>query len=142
MKLSNTPKNIGLITAILGILATCGLSLAADQAPVEDVPLVRLVVIPEKYQGKKVWVIGFVNLEFEGNAIYPHKEDFEASLLGNGIWLDVPTRLNQQERGARSGHYCLIEGTFDAKSKGHMGLFSGTLKNITRFEVWALSRKG
>ena len=31
--------------------------------------------------------------------------------------------------------YVIIIGTFDMKSNGHMGLFGGTIKNITRLDV-------
>jgi hypothetical protein len=32
--------------------------------------------------------------------------------------------------------YVLVEGTFDAKMKGHMGLWSGSIQKITRCQVW------
>ncbi len=33
--------------------------------------------------------------------------------------------------------YCLVEGIFDAKQHGHLGVFSGTIKNINRFDMWS-----
>jgi hypothetical protein len=35
-----------------------------------------------------------------------------------------------------SGQYVLLEGQFDAKSNGHMGMFSGTITKITRADPW------
>jgi hypothetical protein len=40
---------------------------------VEEVSLIQLIATPERYHGKFVEVIGYMNLEFEGNAIYLHK---------------------------------------------------------------------
>ncbi len=105
--------------------------------PPEQIPLVRLVVSPEKYHGKRVRVIGFVRLEFEGNAVYVHKEDYQHALIGNGLWINVPNTLDSQGQKNRNMKYCIIEGTFDAKNTGHLGLWSGSLKNISRFDVWS-----
>ena len=38
-----------------------------------SVSLIRLIANPEKYHGKKIQVTGYINLEFEGDAIYLHK---------------------------------------------------------------------
>lgn len=101
-----------------------------------DVPLIRLIVMPEKYHGDLVRTIGFVRLEFEGNVMYPSKEDCDHALLGNGIWIDLTTAKfdGQYEDGMK---YFLIEATFDANDHGHMDLWSGAFTNIKRFEVWS-----
>src|SRR6188472_601053 len=49
--------------------------------------IVSLLATPERYAGKTVRVHGFVRLEFEGDAIYLHKEDFDQRLTSNAIWL-------------------------------------------------------
>jgi len=41
---------------------------------------VPLIANPKDYHGKIVRVIGFVRLEFEGNAIYLHQGDYKHSL--------------------------------------------------------------
>jgi len=35
-----------------------------------------------------------------------------------------------------SDHYVIIEGTFDSRMNGHMDMNSGSLKDITRLEIW------
>jgi hypothetical protein len=100
-----------------------------------DVSLVRLIANPKDYDGKVVRVIGFVRLEFEGNGIYLHEDDYKHSLYKNGLWIrvtaDMETRKTEFDR-----KYVLIEGTFDAKMTGHMGLWSGSIRNITRCQAW------
>jgi len=52
-----------------------------------DISMLRLIVTPEKYHNKTVQIIGYLNLEFEGNAIYFHKEDYENGSSRNGMWV-------------------------------------------------------
>jgi hypothetical protein len=97
-------------------------SLAAKIA--EDVSIVQLLATPEKFNGKFVRVFGFLSLEFEGDALYLHREDYVQGLTKNGMWVD---RTGEMERNAKklNMHYVLIEATFDADDHGHMGLFRG-----------------
>ncbi len=97
-----------------------------------SVSLMTLIANPERYVGKMVRVIGFVQLEFEGNAIYLHEEDFRRAITDNALWLDVP----QGFHGYEAGSYAIVEGTFTTKSHGHMGMFSGEIANVTRLEPW------
>jgi hypothetical protein len=104
-----------------------------------DVTMVQLIANPEKFDGKLVRVIGFLRLEFEGDALYLHREDYEISILGNGIWVDATPEINKQSK-ILNMHYVLLEGTFSAKDRGHMGMWSGALKHITRCEVWPFEK--
>lgn len=35
-----------------------------------------------------------------------------------------------------NGKYVIIEGIFEGNDNGHLDLYSGTIKNITRMNVW------
>jgi hypothetical protein len=48
------------------------------------------------FDGKLVRVIGFLRLEFEGNVLYLHREDYIHSILGNGVWVDVGPLVAKQ----------------------------------------------
>jgi hypothetical protein len=96
--------------------------------PATQVSLVNLIANPEKYDGKRVSVKGFLALEFEGNALYLHKEDFDNRLYKNGLWYAGET-LESKKYDRK---YVNIEGTFSAAERGHMGLWSGTLKDVDR----------
>jgi hypothetical protein len=98
-----------------------------------SVSLIALIANPAKYAGKKVQIIGFATLEFEGNAVYLSKEGAEIGDNASAIWLDLeglsvsnPEKLNRQ--------FVLIAGTFDAENRGHIGMFAGTIKSIFRLE--------
>ena len=103
---------------------------------VTDVSIIQLIANPEKFNGEYVRLIGFVRLEFEGNAIYLHREDYEYGLTKNGIWLNITQDCCGNDPQEFDLKYVLVEGTFNAENYGHMGLFSGSIENIKRFEVW------
>ena len=100
-----------------------------------DVTLVQLIANPEKFDGKSIRVIGFLRLEFEGNELYLHREDYENAILGDGIWVDVTPEMTKQKETLNM-HYVLLEGTFSAGDRGHMGMSSGSIKAIRRAELW------
>lgn len=102
-----------------------------------NISLIRLIATPEKYDGKVIQVEGFLNLEFEGDAIYLHREDYENSLCENGFWVDFSDKIKSTKKlNNYNKKYVIIIGTFDMKSHGHGGLFGGTIKNISRLDIW------
>jgi len=102
------------------------------------VSLIELIANPKAYDGKRVRLIGFVRLEFEGNAIYVSKESYEAGIIKNALWLDPPKSSPLARKGAVWGpQYAIVEGRFDARSLGHMRLFSGAIRDTTRLDSWA-----
>src|SRR5215469_766291 len=73
------------------------------------VTLVRLIANPEKFDGKLIRVIGFLRLEFEGDVLYLHREDYENAILGDGIWVDVTPAI-RKESATLNMNYVLLEG--------------------------------
>jgi hypothetical protein len=102
----------------------------------QDVSILELLANPFRYDGKQVQVIGFLRLEFEGDAIYLHHEDFEYAISKNAIWLDRPKDFSEKQTSEVDKKYVICEGTFNAREHGHMGMFSGSLTHITRLERW------
>jgi hypothetical protein len=98
------------------------------------VSMIQLIATPEKYQGKRVRMLAFLRIEFEGNALYLHKEDYQHLLYGNGLWIDLPKGISNGKE--LNNRYVLVEGLFDGTQKGHMGLWSGTITDVTRLEPW------
>jgi len=110
-----------------------------QESQATDASIIQLVANPERYHGKFVRVIGFVHLEFEGNAIYLHREDFENGLDKNSLWLSVADEI-RKESAKYNDKYVLVEGTFNSQNRGHMGINSGAIENIRRLQVWASER--
>ena len=93
-----------------------------------------------------VFVSRFTLTEKNGSVLHyiPKKE---------GVYEPVPpetqnlsnlnARMNpQNNRLHYDNHYVLIEGTFDSTHTGHMGLNSGSIKDIKRIELWDAPVKG
>ncbi len=102
----------------------------------QDVSLIQLIANPEAWDGKKVRLTGFLRLEFEGDAVYLHREDYEYSIMRNALWINLPRDMVPNQRGAVNMHYVLCEAVFDAGRHGHMGLFSGALSQVSRIQLW------
>jgi hypothetical protein len=100
-----------------------------------DVSLVQLIANPSEFHRMAVRVVGFCRLEFEGNTLYLHREDFDRGIAKNAVWLRVGWPVPESRRPL-SDEYVLVEATFDAEGKGHMRSFSGELIDITRMERW------
>jgi hypothetical protein len=107
----------------------------------QDLSIIELIANPLKYDGKRVQVIGFLRLEFEGNAIYLHQEDFEHAISRNAIWIDRPTDLSEKQTAGINNKYVICQGMFRAGEHGHMGMFSGSLTHITRLESWDIHQQ-
>jgi hypothetical protein len=130
----------GLVVA-LGVWAAGRESAPAAVAAEDDRPmsvsLVRLIATPEGFDGKRVRVFGYVRVEHEGTSIYLHREDYTHRLTKNGLWLGMSDSAPEGSREAAvNNRYALIEGRFSAKETGHMGLWSGSIKEVTRAEPW------
>ena len=121
---------------VLTALLACALSALPSRATAGEMPQMLALYScsppPEKFDGKLVRIIGFLCLAFEGDAIYLRREDFDHSLTQNALWVDVPEKRDE----TLSRKYVLLEGTFDASDHGHMGLFGGAIRKITRMSAW------
>ncbi len=123
-------------TALLFLSLLCRFAHQLIAAEPLDVSLIQLIANPNTYDQKIVRVIGFVRLEFEGNAIYLHQDDYKHGISKNGLWLNATDDMRKKTADFDQ-KYLLLEGTFNAKKMGHMGLFSGSIQQITRCQVWS-----
>lgn len=69
--------------------------LAASSQQQIDVSIMQLIANSDAYHGKYVRLIGFVKLEFEGNAIYLHQDDYKFGISKNGLWLDITEEITK-----------------------------------------------
>ena len=97
--------------------------------------MIDLIANPELFDGKKVMVQGYVHFEFEGNAIYLHKEDFLYGIDHNSLWLSLSPSKGANEFSKCQDSYALVRGTFSARMRGHNDMASGSLHDIAKCEV-------
>ena len=102
---------------------------------IESVAMVQLIVTPERFEGKKVRVSGYMEESAKDYALYTNKEDAGFVIFKNGLWLDSPKCENLQQ-DIQGPQNVLIEGVFSSAKKGDNNRFSGGLINITRCSGW------
>jgi len=91
--------------------------------------MVALLASPQKYIGKRIRMQGFLHLEFEGNALYLHEEDYRYALTGNACYLGL-SKVQERKFAALNHKYVLIEGT----ASGRLDLYDAHITNVTRVE--------
>ncbi len=105
--------------------------------PIVDASLIRLIADPDRHDGKLVRVEGFLHVEFEGTALYLSRDDANHLITRNGLWISFGRDLaggNLKGVGPQEFNrkFVLIEGVFDKKLLGHMGLWSGGIREVWR----------
>jgi hypothetical protein len=115
---------------LLTALSAAPVSRAQNNPIRNSVSIVQLIATPEKYDHKVVLVMGFLRLEFEGDAIYLHEDDYRHGIRKNGLMVVRNAKIDAMADKLNL-QYVVIEGTFDAHDHGNMGLNSGTITNIT-----------
>jgi len=134
-----------LVLLLLGWTSYQGVSQAQthestrDKQPI-DVGMVALVASPERYEGKSIRTHGFLCIEFEGDAVYLHKEDYRFGLSKNSLALRL-SKAQREQFKSLSLKYVVIEGTMYAKGLEATDAWSGAIDKITRLEVWPIDRE-
>jgi hypothetical protein len=99
--------------------------------------MIQLIARPELFEGRRVRVVGFVNLEPEDNGLYLSRSDWENGIRKNGVWIEEPPDSVDGTKNWRwNRRNVLVEGVFTAKSKGHLGLWSGQISDVQRYDPW------
>ena len=137
---SAAPPFVGAAQDSLGPALFCEEVDAAGPCTLWGPSMIALLANPDIYHGKRVRLVGFANFEFESNGLYVSREDWRQSIYRNGLWVDLPG--DRQSADQPNRRYVLIEGTFRADRQGHMGLWSGTLEQVTRLRAWGNDSTG
>jgi hypothetical protein len=95
------------------------------------VSMVALLARPRDFDGQHIRVVGFGHLEFEGDTLYLHQEDFERALATNSVHLDVEHRPAFM---ALNNRYVIVEGAFEAAPESSIRLRPGTIRRISRYD--------
>lgn len=108
--------------------------LAQSKGQPDSVSFLQLLGSPSTFDDKRVRLIGFAHVEFEGQGLYFHREDFDNGIMKDAIWLDVDFR--RPEFTVLNDRYVIVEGVFKAGPSGHFGMYSGLLTEVSRYDPW------
>jgi hypothetical protein len=123
---------LGSLKLLLVLSVACSGSVTLSDEP-KDVSIVELIATPERFRNQLVRLVGYASVEFEGRAVYLHREDYSQAITRNGLWLDLPER---EYPGFERPRYAIVEGRFDPTGHGHLNLFSGTIASVNRLVAW------
>ena len=121
------------LISLFVVLLASTTPIRADE-PIE-VSIIQLIATPDKFHGKFIRVIGYLHLSFEGSSLYLHTEDYLAAITKNGIWFDDTLETVKKPQDF-TDQYVLVEGTFDSKRHGHLGMWSGAISDVKRVLPW------
>jgi hypothetical protein len=123
---------------LLYLVFACFAFAAGDEdKEVYDVSIIRLIAAPKEYARKAVRVVGFLNIGFEGDAIFLHEEDFRRGLLGNGLGIRAEPEIRKRLEKL-TGQYVIVEGVVDASRADAIAVlpFRIWITHITRADAW------
>ena len=92
------------------------------------ISMVQLLANPQRYDGKRIRVVGHVHLESPDAGIYLHKEDAEHHILKNGVLVSLAEGASID--GCQDS-YGVMEGLYRVNNTGHMRLWSGAITRVT-----------
>lgn len=99
----------------------------------ELVSVVNLIATPQKFHEKPIAVVGFCVLKFESKGLFLAECDYRNSVTKNALWLTIQLTPEVAQLDQRYG---LVEGTFDMESRGHLQMYAGSLRDISRIIPW------
>jgi hypothetical protein len=113
-------------------LPPSGLAQHEEAAP-PVVSIVRLLSNPDKYDGKRVAVLGFLTIGQENNYLYLGKNDYD-NLLPNSIWVDVSDEM-VKKRSELSMKYVRMVGIFHQGHPWRSSIYVGGIGEISDCSV-------
>ena len=130
--LRKTVQNFKVVVAVVLMLIAGRLCLA--QVPTDDVQhalptsMVTLLAQPAIKNAQRVQVSGFLVLDFEGEALYLHKEDYQEGLTRNAIRIALTPEQEKQYKDL-AGSYVWVEASF-LKRRNSEDIFTGSLFDV------------
>jgi hypothetical protein len=125
-----------ILAATMALIALSPLA-NAEALPAVSATMVQLLTSPEKYDGKRIRVIGILNLEFEGTALYLRPNDATTipTNYKNGFWIRIPVGTYKAKKPLHRKPV-ILEGTFDVSQKGHLSGWPAGITDISHLTLW------
>jgi hypothetical protein len=126
---------VAVAAILMLIVGRVGLAQTAtdDDVPhVLPVSMVTLLAMPASSSAKQVQVSGFLVLDFEGQALYLHKEDYQEGLTLNSIYVSL-TPAQQQQYKSLDKTYVTIKASFQKRAKSE-DIFTGVLFHVREIQ--------
>jgi len=125
-----------LVTVLIISILICGIPSLAKSAKKKNPPalIVKLELLVEKpfdYDKKNIITEGCLTTGFENVGIYFNDKDCMASEAKHGLWVSLPKNSDLLFYYPKEKTYRVkLSATMNAKNKGHMGMWQGTLERV------------
>jgi hypothetical protein len=117
------------LLAALLLMGLGGAGIAAA-AGVQTVPMRQLLAEPERFEGQRVRVNGFLRLEFRAHALYLERNDYNSAVAKHSLKLDLRDGQLRSLSRLNNGRV-LVEGTFRRSEGDNAAAAPGSLHHIT-----------
>jgi hypothetical protein len=131
---------IASLSIVLVVLtAGVGVSVAASKKRAEpiNVGMIALLASPQRYNGKIIQTIGFLNIGSmrENDNLWLYEDDGKFSLYKNSFALDLTD--DQRKQFLHLNHtYVLITGTLHSEGPEGTKMNSGIIVKVTQLDGW------
>ena len=127
-------RRIRPLFVLFAVITVIGYAKPATQ--LQNVSLLELVVQPEKFDGKTIAVIGYLDVSFDGSLLYVHREDAENWISENAVWV---RRTEQMERNRSSlNHkYVKLVGKFKVGYSQQLGDPPNGFSEVQSISLWS-----
>ena len=116
---------------LLAALCIVSLGASAQQATRPPrVSIIQLIATPEQFDGKEVWVSGYLQLEPEDTWLFLHRDDAVNGLTQNALWINQDSKYVAEHTDEINCHYVDVAATFKANDKARPHPQRGTLHTI------------
>jgi hypothetical protein len=100
------------------------------------VSLVQLISTPERFNGKRIVVTGFLQLGSEQNLLYLHEQDSAHGILENAVLVNTNGQVRKGKEQLNM-KYVRIVGFFRTADRQRSPFNSGTIGNIESCRFWS-----
>ena len=122
--------------AVILLLIIIVVPATTRDTPAKSISLAQLLSTPEKFDGSKVMLLGYLHIDLDGSELFFHETDFLNDLETNSIgvhpsseMMGIVSKLNHK--------YVLLEGVFHYTHQDVLSFRSGMIDQISRVEVWS-----
>jgi hypothetical protein len=120
-------------------LSLCDIPAQSLQGKSDDIvhaSMYELVALPNKFDGRRIVVTGFMFLGPRSTELFVHQEDEKHEILENGISL-VRTKQMQDQKAELNFKYVRIVGRFKVRDSGIPPFTGGVLTDIEGCMLWS-----
>jgi hypothetical protein len=99
------------------------------------IPINEILASPDEYELTHIQIVGYLNLDWEADAVYINKTDLKKHRYEKGLWIHL-NQFKFPQSASLNKHYVIIDAVFDANDHGHNNLWGGALKSITSVKLY------